>query len=157
MKIYYQSPVSVLEIEEQDGFISGLTFVFEAEVGVSQQRRSPLLDEAVKQLDEYFAGKRTDFDLPLKQKGTGFQQKAWDYLKTIPYGETVSYKDEAIAIGSPKGSRAVGSANGRNNIAIIMPCHRVINESGNLGGYAYGLDAKKWLLDMERLYKGESK
>lgn len=151
MKTYYQSPVGFLEIEESDGYICGLIFVGEPKEISGEP--SPLLKEAVKQLDEYFAGARTDFELPLKQKGTDFQQKAWDYLLTIPYGKTVSYKEEALAIGSPKGSRAVGSANGRNNIAIIVPCHRVVNEGGGLGGYAYGLEAKRWLLDMERLYK----
>lgn len=151
MIAYYESPVGLLEIEETDGFVRGL--IFASKKKEISNTTSPLLQKAIEQLDEYFAGKRIDFDLPLKQKGTDFQQKAWDYLLTIPYGKTVSYKEEALAIDSPKGCRAVGSANGRNNIAIIVPCHRVVNEGGGLGGYAYGLEAKRWLLDMERLYK----
>jgi methylated-DNA-[protein]-cysteine S-methyltransferase len=115
---------------------------------------SPLLQKVIDQLQEYFDGKRKTFDLPLKQTGTPFQQKAWEYLSTIPYGKTVSYKDEAVAIGSPKGCRAVGSANGRNNIAIIVPCHRVVNEGNKgLGGYAYGVDIKHLLLELEKQYK----
>lgn len=149
--VYYQSPVGLLQIGEVDGSISSLRFVSERTM---QEAVTPLLSMAVKQLSEYFTGQRKKFDLPLKQDGTQFQQKVWAYLSTIPYGETVSYKSMASAIGLPKGSRAVGSANGKNHIAIIVPCHRVINESGNLGGYAYGLEAKKFLLDMECLYKG---
>lgn len=145
---YYQSPVGLLEIGDTDGHISSLVFVSERS---KKESHTPLLSKAIKQLEEYFAGKRKSFDLPLEQDGTLFQQKAWSYLSTIPYGQTVSYKDMAAAIGSPKGFRAVGSANGKNHIAIIVPCHRVINGNGELGGYAYGLEAKRFLLDMERL------
>lgn len=151
MKTYFESPIGIIELEEQDGCISALRFV--EQIPASASATSPLLEKAVKQLNEYFAGKRIDFDLPLKQDGTAFQQKAWDYLCTIPYGSTVSYKDEAVAIGSPKACRAVGSANGRNNIAIIVPCHRVVNEGKGLGGYAYGLDIKRHLLELEQHYK----
>lgn len=138
-------------LEEKGGYIAALRFVDEIPDNVDAA--SPVLKEGVKQLEEYFAGKRKDFDLPLKQDGTLFQQKAWDYLSTIPYGETVSYKDEAVAIGSPKACRAVGSANGRNNIAVIIPCHRVVNEGKGMGGYAYGLDIKRHLLELEKHYK----
>lgn len=147
MVTYYQSPVGILRIEEQDGYIAFVSLVDKQKD--SEQGQSPLLKKAVTQLEEYFEGKRKEFDLPLKQQGTEFQKKAWNYLSTIPYGKTVSYKEEAIAIGSPKGCRAVGGANGRNNIAIIVPCHRVINEGGKLGGYAYGLEMKKYLLALE--------
>ena len=149
MKAFLQSPVGVLEIEETDGYISSVRVVAQ-EIGESSA--SEILAKAVEQLEEYFDGKRKDFDLPLKQSGTPFQQKVWDYLSTIPYGKTVSYKDEAIAIGSPKGCRAVGAANGKNNIAIIVPCHRVVNEGGKLGGYAYGTDIKRLLLELENYY-----
>lgn len=149
MVAFFQSPVGIIRVEEKDGFIVSVTFV--EKTGTNDV--SPLLQEAVCQLMEYFDGKRKFFDLPLKQHGTRFQQLAWNFLCTIPYGETVSYKDEAIAIGSPKGYRAVGSANGKNDICIIIPCHRVVNEGGKLGGYAYGLEAKKYLLDMEKAYK----
>lgn len=151
MKAFLQSPVGVIEIRENNGCISSVRFVEEQPEG--KQGNSPLLKEAIKQLEEYFSGVRKVFDLPLNQTGTPFQQKAWDYLHSIPYGKTVSYKDEAIAIGSPKACRAVGSANGRNNLAIVVPCHRVVNESKGLGGYAYGLDIKRHLLELESYYK----
>lgn len=151
MKAFLQSPVGVIEIKENNGYISSVRFVAESAEG--EQDESPLLKEAVKQLQEYFSGKRKVFDLPLKQLGTPFQQRSWDYLNSIPYGETVSYKDEAIAIGSPGACRAVGSANGRNNLAIIVPCHRVVNQGKGLGGYAYGLDIKRHLLELESYYK----
>lgn len=146
MKTCYQSPVGIIEIKEEDGYISSVLIVPE----ISEINSSPLLNEAVKQLGEYFSGTRKNFDLPLKQTGTSFQQKAWDYLSTIPYGQTVSYKDEATAISSPKACRAVGSANGKNNIAIIVPCHRVVNEGKGMGGYAYGLPVKEFLLNLEK-------
>lgn len=149
MVAFLQSPVGIIRIEENNGFIISVTIAEKAGMNDS----SPLLVEAINQLKEYFAGKRKVFDLPLKQNGTPFQQQAWDYLCSIPYGETVSYKDEAIAIGSPKGFRAVGSANGKNNICIIVPCHRVLNEGGKLGGYAYGLEMKSYLLEMEKSFK----
>lgn len=151
MKAFLQSPVGVIEIRENNGCISSVRFVEEQPEG--KQGNSPLLKEAIKQLEEYFSGVRKVFNLPLNQTGTPFQQKAWDYLNSIPYGKTVSYKDEAIAIGSPKACRAVGSANGRNNLAIVVPCHRVVNESKGLGGYAYGLDIKRHLLELESYYK----
>lgn len=150
MKAFLQSPVGVIEIEEADDYIISVRIV--ADEKPTESDRSKVLDEAIKQLEEYFAGERKNFDLPLCQAGTSFQQKAWDYLETIPYGKTVSYKEEAIAIGSPKGSRAVGSANGKNNLAIVVPCHRVVNEGGGLGGYAYGTDVKRLLLELENYY-----
>jgi methylated-DNA-[protein]-cysteine S-methyltransferase len=105
---------------------------------------------ASEQLGEYFAGKRLDFDLPLAVDGTPFQQRVWAALCDIPYGETESYGELAIRIGSPGGSRAVGLANGRNPIGIIVPCHRVIGASGSLTGYGGGIERKAQLLDMER-------
>lgn len=152
MKAFYQSPVGVIKIEETEGYISTVSILSETPADPKTQS-SPLLDEAISQLEEYFSGERKTFDLPLKQHGTEFQQKAWEYLSTIPYGKTVSYKDEAIAISSPKACRAVGAANGKNNIAIIVPCHRVVNEGKGLGGYAYGLDVKRLLLELENHYK----
>lgn len=150
MKAFLQSPVGLIEIRETDGYISSVRIIHQG--GEEKADSSPLLNNAIKQLEEYFSGKRKVFDLPLKQNGTPFQQKAWEYLSTIPYGKTVSYKDEAIAIGSPKGCRAVGAANGKNNLAIIVPCHRVVNEGGRLGGYAYGTDIKLLLLELENYY-----
>ena len=149
-KAYYKSPVGILEIEESDNHVTGLRII--SVDSVPQSESTPLLEQVAKQLDEYFAGKRFDFDLPLKQQGTEFQQRAWTYLSSIPYGSTVSYKDEAVAINQPKACRAVGSANGKNNIAIIVPCHRVINVNSKLGGYAYGLPVKEYLLAMEKKF-----
>ncbi|MGU3494282.1 methylated-DNA--[protein]-cysteine S-methyltransferase [Xanthobacteraceae bacterium A53D] len=109
----------------------------------------PVLDQAGAQLDAYFAGRRTVFDLPLDPVGTPFQKAVWAALMTIPFGETRSYGQLAAQVGSPKGARAVGAANGRNPISIITPCHRAIGASGALTGFAGGLEAKRFLLELE--------
>lgn len=109
-----------------------------------------LLKKAATQLDEYFHGKRKKFELPLEPQGTDFQKKVWKELTKIPYGETRSYKEIAIAIKHPKAYRAVGTANGCNPLSVIVPCHRVIASDGSLGGYAGGLKIKKTLLELER-------
>ena len=108
-----------------------------------------LLDEASAQLETYFAGERKQFDLPLAMAGTPFQQRVWRELCEIPYGETISYGELARRVGKPGSARAVGLANGRNPVAIIVPCHRVIGSNGKLTGYGGGLDRKAWLLDHE--------
>jgi methylated-DNA-[protein]-cysteine S-methyltransferase len=108
-----------------------------------------VLARAARQLGEYFAGERTSFDLPLAAQGTAFQQRVWDALRTIPYGATASYGEIAAQVGSPGASRAVGLANGRNPISIVVPCHRVIGADGSLTGYGGGLPAKRALLDLE--------
>ena len=105
--------------------------------------------EAGAQLDAYFAGELTDFDLEVAPSGTPFQLEVWSVLATIPYGETVSYRDVADEVGRPHASRAVGQANGRNPISVVIPCHRVVAAGGGLGGYGWGLDRKRWLLDHE--------
>jgi methylated-DNA-[protein]-cysteine S-methyltransferase len=107
------------------------------------------LRAVIEQLEQYFAGERTDFDLPLRPHGTEFQQRVWQGLLTIPYGHTTSYGALALELGNPTGSRAVGLANGRNPIAVIVPCHRVIGADGSLTGYGGGLDRKRWLLSHE--------
>ena len=112
---------------------------------------TPLIKKASKQLNEYFNGKRKVFDLPLVLHGTDFQIKVLKALQTIPYGETLSYGQLAAAIGNPKASRAVGMANNRNPIPVIIPCHRVIGSNGKLTGYAGGLELKQKLLDLEKL------
>ncbi len=111
---------------------------------------SPYLDQAQAEIQEYFAGQRQKFTVPLHSPGTQFQQLVWKMLVAIPYGETRSYKQQAIALGNAKAIRAVGSANGRNRIGIIIPCHRVISADGGLAGYGGGLYRKKWLLDFEK-------
>lgn len=114
------------------------------------------LQEAVTQLQEYFEGKRTDFSLSLTPEGTDFQKKVWDELLKIPYGKTVSYLDIAKRLGDPKSIRAAASANGKNPLWIIVPCHRVIGSDGSLTGYAGGLWRKKWLLNHENPVKQQS-
>ena len=116
----------------------------------SVERRADVLGCAAAQLAEYFAGQRRVFDLPLAPRGTGFQVLVWQALTRIPHGETRSYRELAGSLGRPSACRAVGAANGRNPISIIVPCHRVIASNGDLTGYAGGLAAKRWLLDHER-------
>lgn len=110
---------------------------------------NPHLDHLQSELTEYFAGKRQIFTTPLQTPGTDFQQSVWEVLQKIPYGETRSYKEQAIALGNPKAVRAVATANGRNRVGIVIPCHRVIGSDGSLVGYGGGLQRKKWLLDLE--------
>lgn len=116
--------------------------------------RNHWLTELRQQLGEYFAARRRHFDLPLRYPGTPFQEKVWSTLLRIPYGETWSYLDVASSLGDPKATRAVGTANGMNRIAIVIPCHRVVNANGDLGGYGGGLWRKRILLDLE---KGQEK
>ena len=117
--------------------------------GDLHEGRTPLLDKAVEQLEEYFAGTRRDFDLPLDPLGTPFQQSAWMVLRSIPYGKTISYGQQARQLGDPNKARAVGAANGKNPLSIVVPCHRVIGSGGQLTGFAAGIDVKSWLLDHE--------
>jgi methylated-DNA-[protein]-cysteine S-methyltransferase len=112
-------------------------------------RRHPILIETERQLREYFAGERDRFDLPLEPRGSEFQKRVWRALKEIPFGETRSYLDVAKAIGSPQASRAVGAANGKNPLSIVVPCHRVIGTGGRLTGYAGGIETKATLLGLE--------
>ncbi len=122
----------------------------------TENSRHPMLVEAQRQLKEYFEGKRTSFTLPLDPVGTEFQKDVWNALSTIPYGETRSYSDIANQIGKERAIRAVGAANGRNPISIIVPCHRVIGASGDLTGFAGGLEVKAALLSLEGAKKGKT-
>lgn len=117
-------------------------------------RDDAAFDDVRTQLDEYFAGRRRDFDLPLNAAGTAFQKRVWAALREIPYGETTSYGKTAAALGSPDAARAVGLANGQNPISIVVPCHRVVGANGSLTGYGGGLDAKQWLLAHEAAHSG---
>ena len=117
---------------------------------VASTAATAILDRASAQLAEYFDGDRTEFDVPLDPVGTEFQRAAWTALCTIPYGETISYGEQAARLGDRRKARAVGAANGRNPISIIVPCHRVVGSNGSLTGFAGGLDNKAWLLDHER-------
>ena len=112
--------------------------------------RNRLVGELQRQLDQYFAGRRREFDLPLAYPGTPFQEKVWAALLKIPYGRTRSYQDIARQVGHPRAVRAVGTANGMNRLAIVVPCHRVVNSNGELGGYGGGLWRKRLLLDLEK-------
>lgn len=112
--------------------------------------RIAVLDQAVAQLEEYFAGTRREFNLRLDPGGTPFQQSAWMVLRSIPYGRTMTYGEQARRLGDPNKARAVGAANGKNPLSIVVPCHRVIGSSGHLTGFGGGLEAKSWLLDHER-------
>ena len=117
--------------------------------GDQRNDRNPLIEETARQLREYFAGARRAFDLPLDMQGTGFQKVVWQYLETIPYGQTRSYAQVAAAIGTPAAMRAVGAANGANPLPIVVPCHRVIGAGGKLTGYGGGLPLKQRLLELE--------
>ena len=112
-------------------------------------QETPLIKRAFSELEEYFNGQRKTFDLPLKLEGTEFQKKVWQELIKIPYGKTISYKELATSVGNEKACRAVGLANNKNKIMIVIPCHRVIGSNGDLTGYAGGLNIKKQLLDLE--------
>jgi methylated-DNA-[protein]-cysteine S-methyltransferase len=149
MKNYYQSPIGVLEIETNEEAVTGIRLVKDCLSMDEIDSSHPLVKTVFRQLDEYFAGKRQKFEFPLAPKGTDFQQKVWKQLLQIPYGTTISYAQLAKASGNPKACRAVGSANGKNPVAIVIPCHRVIASGGGLGGYAYGLEVKKLLLELE--------
>ena len=113
----------------------------------------PILVSSEKQLEQYFNGKRKTFDIPLKPIGTNFQLSVWNELKKIPYGKTISYQQLAVRVGDKKKSRAVGNANGKNPIPIIIPCHRVIRKNGEIGGYGGGIKIKRELLELEKKFK----
>jgi methylated-DNA-[protein]-cysteine S-methyltransferase len=140
------SPLGILQIEASNIGLTRLTFVKAPSVMTSV---NAVTDETKLQLNDYFTGKRQSFGVSLDAKGTDFQQSVWRYLATIPYGQTASYQDVANGIDNPKAVRAVGAANGKNPIAIIVPCHRVIGKNGSLTGYAWGVGRKCWLLEHE--------
>lgn len=143
------SPVGKIEIVEENEKIIELNIYNEKKNNIIE-KDTKLLLETQKQLKEYFEGKRTKFEIPLNPKGTEFMKKVWKELLNIPYGEVRTYKEIAEKIGNSKASRAVGMANNKNPIPIIIPCHRVIGSNNKLVGYALGLDMKKYLLDLER-------
>ena len=167
---YMESPIGRLKIEESKEAITALHICmkeadktevdiretdkidikYEVEKIHTSYRETALLQKAKKQLEEYFAGKRREFDLPIRLYGTDFQKKVWNVLRSIPYGETLSYGEVALRIGNPKASRAVGGANNKNPVMIIVPCHRVIGADGSLTGFGGGLPAKEYLLTLEK-------
>jgi methylated-DNA-[protein]-cysteine S-methyltransferase len=157
--IYYKSPVGVLKLSGDNEALTELIFVSTERKGLTDDNNLPLeppqsavLKQTAEQLNEYFAGKRMQFDLPLNQEGTDFQQRVWAELLNIKAGHTISYLTLSKRLGDVKAIRAVGTANGRNNISIIVPCHRVIGSNGTLVGYGGDLWRKKWLLEHENKF-----
>ena len=154
--VYYKSPLGVLEIRSNGNAISDVLFInswkgakiIEADLSFVKPK-SPIIKTCIKQLDEYFAGTRTVFNIHTAQVGTAFQQSVWAELCNIPYGRTISYLELSKRIGNAKAIRAVGTANGNNSVCIIVPCHRVIGINGELVGYGGDLWRKKWLLGHE--------
>lgn len=146
-KFSIDSPVGRIHVSSEDGKITAIEF------------RNPILErnspesaiekQCATELAEYFAGKRTEFTFPMDQPGTEFQKRVWNELLKIPFGKTISYHELAVRLGDPKVIRAAGTANGKNNLAIVVPCHRVIGSDGSLTGYAGGIDKKEWLLRLE--------
>ena len=151
-EVYYQTPVGFAHITADDDFITKISI--RDDVHEVKLVTSPVLNLAIKQLDEYFAGERKIFDLPIKQPGTDFQQRVWQHLLQIPYGVTISYAQMSNQMKSPLAIRAIAAANGKNNLWIVVPCHRVIGSNGSLTGYAGGLWRKQWLLDHEASIMG---
>lgn len=150
--VYYKSAPGLMEISGDDEGIISLYFTEKIPVrkkAIPDKIPVPLM-KCLRQLDEYFSGRRKNFELPLKPEGTEFQKRVWNQLLKIPYGKTMSYGEIAEKAGNSKASRAVGNANNKNRIAVIIPCHRVIGSYGDLTGYAGGLKKKKWLLDHEK-------
>ncbi|SNT55650.1 methylated-DNA-[protein]-cysteine S-methyltransferase [Actinomadura meyerae] len=153
--IVLDSPVGPLTLVAEDGGLSGLYMEkqrhlpSEGTFGAPGDPDTEPFATAARQLDAYFAGELTEFDVPLNLRGTPFQQRVWAALQEIPYGRTTTYGELAAEIGSPTASRAVGLANGRNPVSVIVPCHRVVGSTGSLTGYGGGLDRKRHLLDFE--------
>jgi len=149
----YMSPIGALSLVANDSYLVSILFEgeqFDDELGEDFSENShEILDDTSTQLDEYFLGTRKTFDLPLLVDGTAFQKVVWNELLNIPYGETISYSEQAARMGNPKAVRAVGATNGKNHLPIVIPCHRVIGKNGTLTGYAGGVDIKKFLLNLE--------
>lgn len=159
-QVFFSSPIGLVRIMVENGHVTHLEFTDEETQAdgsyIAEAQACPCVDgedervamEALRQLGQYFKGERRDFDLPLCPLGTDFQRKAWRILQQIPYGETISYGEESRRIGRPKAARAVGGANHRNPLPILIPCHRVVAAHG-LGGYGGGVERKKYLLRLE--------
>jgi len=149
---YYKTPVGFAYITADDHYITKVS-IRDGEYP-DEPPASPLLQEAVKQLHEYFEGERKSFDLPLQQPGTNFQQQVWKQLQQIAFGNTITYAQQSQLMKMPLAIRAIAAANGKNNLWLVVPCHRVIGSNGSLTGYAGGLWRKKWLLAHEARVTG---
>lgn len=153
-KLHYESPIGIIEIMGSDEAISSVMFLEEnIKINLLHGETPAVLVECYKQLEEYFKGQRYEFTFQYEFEGTEFQKTVWKTLTKIPYGETVSYRDLALLIENEKAIRAVGNANGKNKLSIVIPCHRIIGSNGKLTGYAGGLWRKEWLLNHERDFK----
>ena len=148
---YMQSPVGVLQINETEGKISGILFTdfTDESKPVQAEPLTSVQQQCIAELSEYFEGSRLEFTFPIAQTGTDFQQRVWEQLQTIPFGKTISYMQMAVQLGDAKCIRAAGTANGKNKLNIVVPCHRVIGTNNSLTGYGGGLWRKKWLLEHE--------
>ena len=166
--VYMETPIGVLEISGNERAITSILFLDdlnkESYINYIEKNNDKtncdyigelpeIIGLVMKQLEEYFKGQRKNFQIPIQFEGTEFQKISWKQLTKIPYGETISYKEQAVAIGREKAVRAIGAANGKNKLSIIIPCHRVIGSNGKLTGYAGGVDRKAWLLEHERKHK----
>ena len=154
MHAHYRSPIGIVQVEENEGIISAISVLNEETEMLEPQ--TEVLKLAIEQLHEYFAGKRSMFDLPFEQTGTPFQQQVWQQLGKVDFGKTQSYLQMANNFGNPLAIRAIASANGKNKLWIVVPCHRIIGKNGELTGYAGGLWRKKWLLQHEATVVGKA-
>ncbi|MCI1956130.1 MAG: methylated-DNA--[protein]-cysteine S-methyltransferase [Oscillospiraceae bacterium] len=150
---YWDSPIGTLGIAENGTGMTDLFLRGRIRTEGFREEKTPLIQDAVSQLREYFGGKRKAFNIPLSLSGTAFQLSDWKALRTIPYGETRSYQQIAEQLGNPKACRAVGMVNNRNPVLIVVPCHRVIGKDGSLTGYGCGLEKKELLLELERRFR----
>jgi methylated-DNA-[protein]-cysteine S-methyltransferase len=152
----YEAPFGVVTVVGSELGIRFVMFANDAhpkpleQLQISDTDIHDSVNVAITQLEEYFDGSRRSFDLPLDLRGTEFQVEAWNALAEIPYGHTASYGQQAASIGRPKAVRAIGGANGRNPVAIVLPCHRIVGADGSLTGFGGGIEVKKWLLDHEQ-------
>ncbi|PWT73926.1 MAG: cysteine methyltransferase [Bacteroidetes bacterium] len=148
---YYQSPLGLIRISGTESYISEINFIDNIERPSDQHRKKipTSIIHCAEQLIQYFHGERRNFEFPVHQEGTEFQKKVWNELIGIPFGKTISYLELSRRLGDPKAIRAVASANGKNNISIVIPCHRVIGSKNDLVGYGGGIWRKKWLLEHE--------
>lgn len=153
--VFMQSPIGVIEIVGNSEGVSSILFKDDDSLAISENIPKELND-VVTQLQEYFEGKRSTFNVKIAPKGTDFQKRVWNELLNIPFGKTLNYQQIANKLGDPKVIRAAASANGKNPISIIIPCHRVIGSDGSLTGYAGGLHRKKWLLEHENPWQQQS-
>lgn len=153
--VFMQSPIGVIEIVGNSEGVSSILFKDDDSLAISENIPKELND-VVTQLQEYFEGKRSTFNAKISPKGTDFQKRVWNELLNIPFGKTLNYQQIANKLGDPKVIRAAASANGKNPISIIIPCHRVIGSDGSLTGYAGGLHRKKWLLEHENPWQQQS-